>query len=78
MDIKEERQSFPIIIDYQGEEMYLVDCTDLDVNKINDIELYTSTGSSYRWEKRRILVLMIGMANKARYQVSFKKIAEAR
>lgn len=61
----DQRQSFPNIVDFKGEEMYLVDCTDSDINKINDIDLYTSTGSGYRWENRKIIAICIGMPNKA-------------
>ena len=62
---EEKRQSFSNIVDFQGEEMYLVDCTDSDINKINDIDLYTSTSSGYRWENRKIVAICIGMPNKA-------------
>lgn len=72
LDKKEgERQSFPVIIEHKGEEKYLIDLTDSDTNKLNDIELYTGTNSGYRWEKRKVLAITFGTNTKL-----YKKIKE--
>lgn len=62
MEMKETRQSFPVIVEYAGEEMYLVDVTDSDLNKYRDIQLYNKSISNRSWEKgRRLLVITLGI-----------------
>ncbi|MGP4073740.1 hypothetical protein ACTWQB_14440 [Piscibacillus sp. B03] len=49
-----ERQSFKTLIEFEGEEMYLVDMTYSDLSVARSINNYNISG--YRWEKRRLLV----------------------
>lgn len=67
---KEGRQSFPIIIEYKGKEWYLVDLTDSDLNKYRDIEVYSRSNSSRRWEKREIIAVTLGLPTKMNYKLS--------
>lgn len=64
MEIKETRQSFPIIVEYQEKEWYLVDLTDSDLKKYRDIEVYSKSNSSQRWEQRNIIVITLKMPTK--------------
>lgn len=59
-----KRQSFPIIVEYKGKEYYLVDLTDSDLNKYNDIEVYINSKSSRNWEKRDVLAVTLSISTK--------------
>ncbi|RPF57033.1 replication-relaxation family protein [Aquisalibacillus elongatus] len=56
MDIPddEEHQSFPILIEYKGETMYLADMSYSDLSLTRKLNTYLNSG--YRWEKRRVFV----------------------
>lgn len=57
-----ERQSFPVIVEYQGKEMYLVDITDSDLNKYYKVKEYNDSPNSRRWENnRRVLAITLGL-----------------
>lgn len=61
-EIKEDqRQSFPIVVEYRGEEMYFVDLTDSDLNKYYALKVYNDSLSSRKWEKRRILAVSLSI-----------------
>ncbi|MBA2176813.1 replication-relaxation family protein [Halobacillus locisalis] len=47
-------QSFPILIEYKGEEMYLADMTFSDLSMASKINTYMDAG--YRWEKKRLFI----------------------
>lgn len=69
MDFSENRQSFPIIVEYQGMEWYLVDLTDSDINKYRDIEVYSKSVGSRNWEQREIIVISFGVPTQMNYKL---------
>lgn len=59
---RESRQSFPVIVEYKGEEMYLVDVTDSDLNKYQSIKAYNQAIASKNWDKnRKVLAVSLGI-----------------
>ncbi|MBB6447867.1 hypothetical protein [Bacillus benzoevorans] len=76
-DIEENRrQSFPIIIEHQGEEMYFVDLTDADLNKYNDVIIYNESLSSRQWERRKVVVVTLQIENKANLKLDELQIVD--
>ncbi len=78
-----ERQSFPFIVEVQGKEYYLVDLTDSDLQKYNDIEVYCNSQASRHWEKRDIIAVAFSIPTKTNQRidelhgVNFKTITNA-
>ena len=63
--IKEgERQSFPYIVERNGKEYYLVDLTDSDLLKYQNVTSYARSISSRNWEKRDIIVVTLSIPTK--------------
>ena len=67
------RQSFPIIVEYKGQEYYLVDLTDSDLNKYRDIKLYLYSNSHKYWEKRDVIVAMLDVDTQPNNDISSLK-----
>lgn|SRR5690625_3562611 len=51
------RQTFPYIVEYKGNEYYLVDLIDSDLRKFESIETYYKSQSSRYWKKKEVIAI---------------------